>query len=224
MYESGTADEFTKCYGATYGKFLSRTFPAPGNHEYTLAGADGYYNYFGARAGPDRRGYYSFDLGSWHIISLNSNVDMAKGSVQEAWLRADLLANRSKPCTLAFWHHPRFSSGVTHGNDARSADVWNALFEFNADVVLVGHDHIYERFGPQDPLANTNPLKGIRQFVIGTGGADLLPEGVLKANSEVRIANVFGITKFELGDGKYTWVFLSESGAVADSGAANCVK
>ncbi len=157
VYNSGTLAEYLNCYAPTYGKFMARSFPAPGNHDYGVPAGDDYYSYFGARAGPDKRGYYSFDVGSWHIVSLNSNIDMAKGSAQEAWLRADLAAASSKKCTLAYWHHPRFSSSSTHGDDPRSSDIWRVLLEFGADVVLVGHDHTYERFAPQDADANADP-------------------------------------------------------------------
>ena len=224
VYNSGTLEEYRSCYEPTYGKFMARSYPAPGNHDYGVPAGDDYYTYFGTRAGPDRRGYYSFDVGSWHIISLNSNIAMAKGSAQETWLRADLAASRSKKCTLAYWHHPRFSSSSTHGDNPLSSDVWKALFEFNADVVLVGHDHTYERFAPQDPDANPNPPRGIRQFVIGTGGAALYGFGTPKPNSEVRGAGSHGVAKFVLDDGKYSWEFLPVSGSTfTDRGEANCV-
>ncbi|MDH5328891.1 MAG: metallophosphoesterase [Aquincola sp.] len=224
VYASGTLAEYQNCYEPTYGRFMARSFPAPGNHDYGVPGGADYYTYFGARAGPDRRGYYSFDLGSWHIVSLNSNVDMSTGSAQEAWLRADLRAARSKKCTLAYWHHPRFSSSSTHGDDPRSADVWKTLYEFGADLVLVGHDHTYERFAPQDPGAAADPARGIRQFVIGTGGAALYAFGAPKSNSEVRAAGSFGVAKFVLDDGRYRWEFLPAAGSsFSDRGEASCV-
>jgi acid phosphatase type 7 len=223
VYNFGTPEEYRSCYEPTYGKFMSRSYPAPGNHDYGVPAGDGYYNYFGTRAGPDKRGYYSFDVGSWHIVSLNSNIEMSKGSAQETWLRADLNANRGKKCTLAYWHHPRFSSSSTHGDNPISSDVWKALFEFKADVILVGHDHTYERFAPQDPDAKANPA-GIRQFVIGTGGAGLYAFGPPKPNSEVRGAGAFGVGKFVLDDGKYSWEFLPVPGSTfTDKGEANCV-
>lgn len=225
VYNSGTLAEYRSCYEPTYGKFMARSFPAPGNHDYGVPAGEDYYTYFGARAGPDKRGYYSFELGSWHVISLNSNVDMSRGSAQETWLRADLAAARSRKCTLAYWHHPRFSSSSTHGDDPRSSDIWKALFEFGADVVLVGHDHTYERFAPQDPDAAADPSRGIRQFVIGTGGAALYPFGAPKPNSEVRGAGSFGVAKFVLGDGRYSWEFLPASGSTfTDRGEATCVQ
>jgi acid phosphatase type 7 len=223
VYYSGTLEEYRACYEPTWGKFMARSYPAPGNHDYGVPGGDGYYNYFGARAGVDKRGYYSFDLGSWHIVSLNSNIDMIKGSAQDTWLRADLAANAGKKCTLAYWHHPRFSSSSAHGNDPRSSDTWRTLYEFNADVILTGHDHTYERFAPQDPDANANPTKGIREFVIGTGGAIQYAFGTPKANSEARGIS-YGVTKFILDDGKYSWEFLPAAGSTfTDRGEANCV-
>jgi acid phosphatase type 7 len=140
VYDNGTMAEYQSCYEPTYGKFMARSFPAPGNHDYGVPNGNDYYTYFGTRAGPDKRGYYSFDVGSWHIVSLNSNIEMTRGSAQEVWLRADLEANRGKKCTLAYWHHPRFSSSSNHGNDVRSSDTWRTLYEFGADVILVGHD------------------------------------------------------------------------------------
>jgi len=225
VYDSGTLAEYLNCYEPTYGKFMARSFPAPGNHDYGVPAGDDYYAYFGARAGPDKRGYYSFDVGSWHVISLNSNIDMAKGSAQEAWLRADLMAASNKKCTLAYWHHARFSSSSSHGNDPRSSDIWRVLFEFNADVVLVGHDHTYERFAPQDPEANADPAKGIRQFVIGTGGAALYQFGTPQPNSEARGAGSFGVAKFVLADGRYSWEFLPAAGSTfTDRGESKCVE
>ena len=225
VYNSGTLAEYRSCYEPIYGPFMARSFPAPGNHDYGVPGGADYYTYFGARAGPDQRGYYSFELGSWHLISLNSNIDMSKGSAQEVWLRADLAAARGKKCTLAYWHHPRFSSSIVHGDDARSADVWKALVEFGADLVLVGHDHTYERFAPQDPNANADAARGLRQFVIGTGGAASYGFAAPRPNSEVRGTGSFGVAKFVLDDGKYSWEFLPAAGSsFTDRGEATCVQ
>ena len=225
VYDSGTLAEYLGCYEPTYGKFMARSFPAPGNHDYGVSAGDDYYTYFDTRAGPGKRGYYSFEVGSWHVVSLNSNIDMAKGSAQEAWLRADLAAAASTKCTLAYWHHPRFSSSSAHGNDPRSSDIWRLLLEFGADVVLVGHDHTYERFAPQDADANADASRGIRQFVIGTGGASLYQFGAPRPNSEVRGAGSFGVARFVLGDGRYSWEFLPAAGSTfTDRGEANCVQ
>ena len=224
VYNSGTLAEYNSCYEPTYGKFMARSYPAPGNHDYGVAAGADYYTYFGTRAGPDRRGYYSFDVGSWHIISLNSNIDMAQGSAQETWLRADLTANRNTKCTLAYWHHPRFSSSSVHGDNPLSDAIWRTLYEFHADVVLVGHDHTYERFAPQDPDRNADTARGIRQFVVGTGGASPYAFGAPRPNSEVRGTGSYGVAKFVLGDGSYAWEFLPVAGSsFTDSGQANCV-
>jgi len=170
VYYEGTAAQFAACYAPTWGRFQSRTNPSPGNHDYETAAAAGYFDYFGDRAGPDRRGYYSFNAGAWHLISLNSNVPATPGSAQDLWLRADLSANLDKRCVLAYWHHPVFSSGP-HGNDPTMAGIWQTLYDFNADVVLAGHDHDYERFGPQDASGRVDVARGLRSFVVGTGGA-----------------------------------------------------
>src|SRR5688572_24224192 len=179
VYSDGTLTQFTDCYGPTWGRHKDRTRPVPGNHDYHTAGASGYYTYFGATASPmdtnctsNCKGYYSYNLGAWHIIALNSEIDHTAGSVQEQWLRTDLAGNQSM-CTLAYWHKPRFSSGANHGNNSSFQPFWQALYDYGADVVLNGHDHTYERFAPQSPTAQADPTRGIREFVVGTGGAGL---------------------------------------------------
>jgi hypothetical protein len=165
-YHDGTAAEFADCYDPTWGRHKARTKPSAGNHEYNTSGATPYYDYFGAAAGDPDKGYYSYDAGSWHIISLNSNCSQvggcAKGSPQGQWLRADLAAHPTS-CTLAYFHHPLFSSGK-HGNQARVRPFWEVLYEANADMVLSGHDHSYERFLPQDPYGTANSTRGIREL------------------------------------------------------------
>ena len=199
--------------------------PAVGNHEYGTPGAEAYYTYFGARAGPAGKGYYSFDLGSWHLISLNSNcgeVSCAKGSEQDRWLRADLAAHPSR-CTLAYWHHPRWSSGTTHGDTESVAPFIDALYEAGADLVLVGHEHNYERFAPQDPRERPDPDRGIREFVVGTGGKSLYPFGSPDPNSEVRNSDTFGILSLTLHPTGYDWEFVPEAGGqFHDRGAGQC--
>jgi 3',5'-cyclic AMP phosphodiesterase CpdA len=169
-YESGTADEFARCYVPTWGRHKNRTRPAPGNHEYRTADAAGYYGYFGAAAGDPDEGWYSYDLGTWHVVALNSERSMEAGSDQLAWLQADLAANPAD-CTVAYWHNPLFSSGY-HGADDRSLDVWRSLYVAGVDVVLNGHEHNYERFAPQTPEGDADPA-GIHEFIVGTGGIDL---------------------------------------------------
>lgn len=221
VYESGTATEFTNCYHPSWGQHKSRTRPVPGNHDYLTSGATGYYGYFGAGAGPSGRGYYSYELGSWHIVALNSEVSMSAGSAQETWLRADLAANPAQ-CVLAYWHKPRFSSG-SHGNLTVSQAIWNLLYDARAELVLVGHDHNYERFAPQTPAGAADPVRGIRQFVVGTGGTGLRSLGTRKSNSEVFDATAHGVLKLTLSAGSYSWQFIPIPGrSFTDSGSGTC--
>ena len=210
VYEQGTAAEFASCYGPTWGRFKGRTKPAPGNHDYGTGKPDGYVGYFGV---PDR---YSFDVGSWHIISLNSNCRLVggcgPGSAEERWLRADLAAHRAQ-CTLAYWHHPRWSSG-THGSDTSVDGLWRALADAKADVVLSGHDHDYERFSPID---------GIREFVAGTGGRSHYPFVNALPSSEVRDGDTFGVLVLTLHPSSFEWRFAPVAGATfTDAGTSSC--
>ena len=196
-----------------------------GDGEYETAGASGYFNYFGEAAGDPQEGYYSYDLGSWHVIVLNSNCSevggCGAGSAQERWLRSDLEANPSA-CTAAHFHHPRFSSSE-HGNSSAVAPFWEALYEAGADVVLSGHAHNYERFAPQTPSGQADPAQGIRQFVVGTGGRSLISFGAVQANSKVRIADTYGVIKLTLHPEGYEWQFVTAPGGMeADSGSASC--
>ncbi|MSQ15770.1 MAG: alkaline phosphatase [Dehalococcoidia bacterium] len=225
QYENGALSKFQDVYDPTWGRMKSITKPAVGNHEYGTAGADGYFDYFGEVAGLPTQGYYSFDLGGWHFISLNSNCTpvggCGAGSPQEQWLRADL-AGHPTQCTLAFWHHPRFSS-FNHGSDATYTAFWQALYDANADIVLSGHDHNYERFAPQTPTGGLDAARGIREFVVGTGGRSHYGIGTIKPNSEVRDGDTFGVLKLTLGATSYTWQFLPEAGKTfTDSGTGNC--
>ncbi len=171
-YPNGTAEDF-KCYDKTWGRVKDRTRPAVGNHEFHSNGASYYFKYFGAAAGDAKSGYYSYELGSWHIVVLNSECaavgGCGAGSPEEKWLRADLAAH-PVGCTLAYFHKPRFSSGLNHGNDLEVGAFWQALYDFNAELILNGHDHDYERFAPQNPRGAADPKRGIREFVVGTGG------------------------------------------------------
>lgn len=220
-YPDGTAAQFSDCYEPNWGRHKDRTRPSPGNHDYHVSGAAGYFDYFGAAAGDPAKGYYSYNLGAWHIIALNSEITYSAGSAQETWLRADLAANPTV-CTLAYWHRPRFSSGQ-HGNIAGSQALWQTLYEYGADVVLNGHDHIYERFAPQNPNGQADP-KGIREFVVGTGGAALYSFGSVQPNSEARNNTVYGVLKLTLHSTSYDWQFVPIAGQTfSDSGSANCV-
>lgn len=219
-YLDGTPTEFNTCYGPTWGQFKARTHPAPGNHEYRTPGAAGYFDYFGAQAGPERRGYYSLALGQWQVLSLNSYLQPAAHAVQLAWLKSELAAHPHR-CTLAYWHHPVFSSGG-HGNDKRMKDVWDVLQAAHAELILTGHDHDYERFAPQDSDGQADP-QGIREFVVGTGGAGLTPMGLRKANSESGGNDNHGVLQLVLKPSGYEWTFLPlNPGQPADRGAALC--
>jgi hypothetical protein len=220
-YSSGTASEYASCYDPTWGRHKTRTRPAPGNHEYKTSGAAPYYAYFGANAGPAGRGYYSYDLGDWHLISLNSNIDMSAGSAQEQWLRGDLAAT-TKTCVLAYWHHPRFSSG-SHGSSTESQPLWQTLYDFNADVVVVGHDHNYQRFAPQTPSGAADPARGIREFVVGTGGRSHYSFSTPIANTEAYNTDTWGVLKLTLSVGSYSWEFIPIAGGTyRDSGTGAC--
>ena len=175
---------------------------------------------FGASAGPAGVGYYSFDLGAWHIVVLNSSAPVGQGSLQAAWLRADLAASQAR-CTLAAWHHPRYSSG-RHGNADEMRAMWRELYTAGADVVLSGHDHDYERFAPQDADSGLDGDRGVRQFVVGTGGAVPTPFGAVAANSEVRVGGTLGVLKLTLAPGAYSWQFLTPGAGVADAGTGTC--
>jgi hypothetical protein len=220
-YSSGTNADFQNCYEPTWGRHKSRTRPTPGNHDYATPGAVGYFDYFGLNAGPSGVGYYSFDLGAWHIISLNSNVATDAGSPQAAWLRADLAANAAPRCTLAYWHHPLFSSGPNGNRETPvMREIYRILYNANADLVLVGHDHTYERFAPQDADGRLDIVRGMRQFVVGTGGVSLYGFEAIRPNSEVRLSS-HGVLKLTLMSDQYQWDFLALSGG-GDSGTTLC--
>jgi hypothetical protein len=222
-YLVGSAADYASCYEPTWGRHKRRTRPVPGNHDYYTAGAAAYYAYFGTHAGPPGRGYYSYDLGAWHIVAINSDegTPTAAGSAQERWLRADLAANRTQ-CTLAYWHHPRFSSGV-HQNDPRMRDIWQALYDFGADVVVTGHDHDYEEFSRQtaDGVLDAN---GIRQFVVGTGGTALRAFGVIQPNSATRNSDTHGVLRLTLHATSFDWTFVPIAGGTfTDTDTRDCV-
>ncbi len=223
--DEGTAYQFANCYDPAWGRFKGRTRPAVGNHDYLTSNAVPYYTYFGAAAGTPGKGYYSYNLGAWHIVVINSMCSEAGGcgvgSPQERWLRADLAAHPTK-CTLAYWHHPRFSSGM-QGNYTSMQPIWQALYDNHAEIVLNGHDHDYERFALQDPTGKADPVNGIREFVVGTGGAGYTKLSTTKANSEVRHTGTFGVIKFTLHPNSYDWQFIPVAGGTfTDSGTAAC--
>jgi acid phosphatase type 7 len=224
QYESGTYDDFMASYHPSFGRVKSISRPVPGNHEYQTGGAAGYYQYFGASAGDPAKGYYSYDVGEWHIVALNSNCDVvscAAGSVQERWLRADLAANPAR-CTLVYWHHPLFSSGGEHGNNPGMAALYQAADDGGVDVALAGHDHHYERFARQDAAARPDP-NGIRQFVVGSGGKNHYSMGTLQQNSEAHNNDTYGVLALTLHADSYDWKFVAEAGGrYNDSGTQAC--
>lgn len=216
QYPSGGLRDFQRYYGPTWGRLNGRTYPVPGNHEYLTPGADGYFRYFGARARPRGHSYYSVDLGGWHLVALDSDIARDDRSTQVAWLHSDLRAT-TKRCVLAFWHHPRFSSGVRHGNNDSVAPFWRELYHRHADVVLNGHEHNYERFARQTPKARGTSA-GIREFVVGTGGNGHYPFGPAGPNSERRIADTYGVLVLVLHPASYEWRFVAVGGQVLDRG------
>ena len=224
-YPDGTKENF-ECYDKTWGRFKSRTRPAVGNHEFHSTGATFYFQYFGDVAGSSQDGFYSYELGAWHIVVLNSECVQVggcdAGSRQEKWLRADLKAHPTA-CTLAYFHKPLFSSGGAHGDDPEIKPLWQALYEANVDVVVNGHDHDYERFAPQDPDGKSDAKRGIREFVAGTGGKNQRPFGPPHPNSEIRNTDGFGVLKFTLRSNGYDWQFIPEAGKTfTDSGSGVC--
>ncbi|HVW33425.1 MAG TPA: metallophosphoesterase, partial [Acidimicrobiia bacterium] len=224
-YSSGSASEYKNCYDATWGSQKYRTRPSPGNHEYNTTGAAGYFGYFGAVAGQPGQGWYSYDLGAWHVVVLNSNCSSVggcqAGSAQEKWLRADLAASPAA-CTVAIWHHPRFNSGKVHGNDTAVGPLWDDLYANGADLVLSGHEHVYERFAPQTPSGVADPAHGIRQFTVGTGGGGAYTFGTIQPNSEKRAAPN-GVLQLTLRATGYDWNFIPVAGQTfTDSGTGAC--
>jgi len=220
-YPTGSAADYARCFGPTWGRHRKRTHPVPGNHDYWFGDSSGYFGYFGVAAGAPDRGYYSFELGAWHIVALNSNIAMRPGSAQEQWLRSDLAAHPGQ-CTLAYWHHPRFSSGSTHGSDLETQPLWQALYEAGAAVAISGHEHNYERFAPQTPAGLLDNVRGIREFVVGTGGGGSYRFGRSIASSEAR-STAHGVLALTLSESSYAWRFVPVPGeAFRDSGSAAC--
>ncbi len=223
--ENGTFHRFQTCFEPSWGRHKHRTRPSAGNHEYGVVGAADYFAYFGEAAGEPGKGYYTYRLGEWLIVVLNSNCGAVGGcgptSPQVQWLRQELSANPSE-CILAYWHHPRWSSGLA-GSSFWLDAFWRTLHEFAADVVVSGHDHNYERFAPLNPDGEYDPQHGIRQFVVGTGGASQRPFNKALPNSAVRHSGTFGVIKFALYPGRYEWEFIPVEGEnFGDHGAAAC--
>jgi acid phosphatase type 7 len=233
QYEDGTLDKFRRSYDPSWGRIKQLTSPVPGNHEYKdpRGGASGYFDYFngpGAQTGPagDRSaGYYSFDLGSWHVLALNSECTFIGGcganSPQLRWIRADLAAHPAS-CTLAYFHRPLFTSGGFESQD-NVRPIWDALYPAGVDLVLNGHDHIYERFAPQRPDGSYDPGHGIREFTAGMGGVGHHQAVTVAPNSQVEHEESFGVLTMTLRRGGYDWHLVTQPrGTTADSGAARC--
>lgn len=221
-YEHGSAQEFANCYQPSWGRHKSRTKPTVGNHEYDTSGAAGYLDYFGVAKN------YAYNLGDWHIVSLDSNCDLAgnggcaAGSRTMKWLKADLELN-SKPCTLVYFHHPRWSSNSPNGGVAKMDEAWKIMYAANVDVVLSGHAHSYERFAPMTPTGAVNWSRGIRSFVVGTGGANLKSFSSARTGSQVRNGGTHGVLKLVLRAAGYSWNFIPVAGKTfTDSGSDSC--
>ena len=224
QYPSGSRADFEASYADTWGAYRKITFPVPGNHEYETPGAQGYFAYFGKRAGEPDKGYYSYDLGAWHLIALNSECHQIGGcgdsDPQARWLRDDLEAH-PRTCVLAYWHRPRFSSGM-HGDDHDLDALWRTLAGARADVILAGHDHDYERFTPMNADGEADP-EGVMQFVAGTGGASHYKFRNPKPTSKVRISGRHGVLRLQLTEQAYAWEFTAApKGEVLDSGNGQC--
>ena len=221
VHGDGSSSEFANCYSGNWGRHKARTRPAAGSNEYLTADAAPYYNYFGASAGEPGKGYYSYDLGDWHVVVLDSELSTSETSAQVAWLKADLVANNA-PCTLAYWQLPRFSS---HDVAERAVvkPLWDALYQAGAEVVINGHYQFYERYAKQNPAGGADPEHGLRQFTVGTGGQGTDPFGTPSPNSQVRITDTYGVLELALNTGSYAWEFVSVAGpTIAEKGSTSC--
>jgi 3',5'-cyclic AMP phosphodiesterase CpdA len=217
-YSQGSMVDYLRCFDPLWGEFRRRWRPAPGNHEYETPGAAGYFQYFGAIAGNGGRSFYAFRAGDWQVLMLDSNVPTGVGSAQYEFVRSELSGSNS-PCTMAVWHHPLFSSGP-NGPNGYLRDLWTLLDERGADVIVNGHDHLYERFGKQD-VDGRSDVNGIREFIAGTGGAQLYDFMRITPNSQVRIKS-HGILRLTLSPSGYEWAFVDVAGGITDSGGDSC--
>lgn len=221
VYPSGTLERYRRCYGPSWGRHLARTYPTPGNHDYRVHAAAAYYGYFGSRAGPHGWGYYSFKLGDWLILMLNTNIPVSAESHQARWLRSQLAGRERGRCEITIGHHPRFSSGP-HGSESRMSAIWRILYDAGVELAIAGHDHIYERFAPMTPDGAPDEERGVRQFVVGTGGFKPYEPRERQPNSQV-IRRATGVIKLSLGDGLYQWEFVPVAGETfRDWGEGRC--
>jgi hypothetical protein len=223
-YMFGSTEDYKNCYDPAWGRFKSKTYPVPGNHEYAQPGALPYFQYFGDRAGAGgfRTGYYSYNLGNWHIVALNSPLQATGGVDQLLWLKDDLESTRAR-CTMAYWHYPVFTSGPSNGSPESRVmrETWQILFDAGVDLIVNGHDHLYERFAPQGPDGRRNDLFGITEIIVGTGGAPLYFFGGTTANSMAQM-RAYGILKLTLRDTGFDSVFLPVDGAPYDAYPGTC--
>jgi acid phosphatase type 7 len=218
-YDNGTLEDFQRCFEPDFGRFKSRIWAVPGNHDYQTPNANGYFNYFGERAGPDRQGYYAVRAATWKVLMLNSSIPIGRGTAQLEFVRQELLRDPAR-CTMALMHYPFESSGPNGPNPALR-DLWEVMYDASVDVVVAGHDHMYERHAPMDPNLRAEPAKGIRLFIAGTGGAALYPTARAAQHSEFRLS-AFGLLRLHLEPALYEWEFLDSTGAVRDSGLNIC--
>jgi hypothetical protein len=230
-YPGGSAHDFATCWAGSWGdstKLIMRNIhPTPGNHEHVSGGAAPYYQYFGKAAGSPKTGYYSYDIGAWHAIALNSEIVVNTSAFTDVermaqldWLRQDLSAHH-QVCTVAYWHHPRFSSGW-HGSDPRLDPIWRVLYDGGADLILNGHDHDYERFEPQSPEGIVDTTKGMTELIVGTGGGDLRGFGQLVKTSVARVEGHYGVVKLTLGGAEWRSAYLSTTGQLYDPSGGRC--
>ncbi len=222
QYPSGSLSDFKDSFAKSWGQLKAIIHPVPGNHEYQTPGAAGYFDYFGAQAGERGKGYYSFDLASWHIVALNSEIDVSPASAQRQWLKNDLASTRL-PCIMAYWHKPRFSTGY-HPNDTTYEGLWQDLYKAGADVVVNGHSHDYERFVPLTPEGKADPAKGIVEFVSGMGGYAQETLGATTSTLAVRQNHAFGVLQFDLKATSLRYKFVTVPGSqeFRDEGVVSC--
>jgi len=226
-YDRGSREEYAQCFAPSWGRHTARMRPVPGNHDYGTGDAGAYFEHFGATAGAPGEGWYAYDLGSWRVIALNSVCwevgGCGPGTLQERWLRAEFARHADRRCTLAYFHHAPFSSGRLHGGEPTVRPLVEALYDGGADVVLTGHEHHYERFGRLDPSGGLDEARGVRHFVVGTGGNRLYALDDPHPSSEARFAGGYGVLRLELGEGEYAWRFVGVPGVeFADAGAEPC--
>lgn len=218
-YDNGTVDEFQRCFDPDFGRFKSRSWAAPGNHDYQTLNAAGYFSYFGDRAGPDRRGYYTVGSAAWKVLMLNTNVPIGRGSAQLEFVRQELQRAPAR-CTLAIMHHPFDSSGP-NGPSPALRDLWEVMYDAGVDLVVAGHDHMYERHAPMDANTRADPVRGVRLLIAGTGGAAIYAPARAAVNSEFRVS-AYGLLRLHLEPALYEWEFRDSNGTIRDSGLNIC--